>query len=130
MCYLIFMKILIVDDSQNWINYHTFAVKELFADCVIDTANSAQEGIARITANIDEPYDIILTDLQMETDFLPLYAGEWFVREVQMFKEYKNSRIVIISATSNIKRIAEKYNVECIPKYMCKTLDAYNILKI
>ena len=97
---------------------------------MIDTANSAQEGIARITANIDEPYDIILTDLQMETDFLPLYAGEWFVREVQMFKEYKNSRIVIISATSNIKRIAEKYNVECIPKYMCKTLDAYNILKI
>ena len=65
----------------------------------------------------------------LETDFLPLYAGEWFVREVQMYKEYKDSRIIIISATSTIKRIADKYNVECIPKYMCKTLDAYNILK-
>ena len=123
------MKILIVDDSQNWLNYHTFAIKELFPESQIDTANSAHEGIAKITANIDEPYNIILTDLQMETDILPLYAGEWFVREVQMYKEYKDSRIIIISATSTIKRIADKYNVECIPKYMCKTLDAYNILK-
>lgn len=122
-------KILIVDDSQNWLNYHTFAVKELFPDYQITTANSAHDGIAKITANIDTPFDIILTDMQMEIDFLPLYAGEWFIREVQMFKEYKNSRIIIISATNNIRQIAEKYNVDYIPKYMCKTLDAYKILQ-
>ena len=123
-------KILIVDDSQNWLNYHTFAVKELYGNNVhIDTANSAHNGIARITANIDTPYDIILTDMQMEIDFLPLYAGEWFIREVQMFQEYKSTRIIIISATNNIKQIAEKYNVECIPKYMCKMIDSYKIIK-
>lgn len=122
-------KILIVDDSQNWLNYHTFAIKELFPEYKITTASSAQDGIAKITANIDTPFDIIVTDMQMEIDFLPLYAGEWFIREVQMFKEYKNSRIIIISATNNIRQIAEKYNVDFIPKYMCKTLDAYKILQ-
>ena len=122
-------KILITDDSQNWLSYHSFAVRELFGDnCKIDTASSAHQGIEKITANIDTPYDIILTDMQMEIDFLPLYAGEWFIRELQMYKEYKNSRIIIISATSNIKQIAAKYNVEYLPKYMCKTLDAYKIL--
>jgi len=122
-------KILIVDDSKNWLNYHSFAIRELFKDeYKIETAGSAQEGISKITANIDEPYDVILTDMQMEIDFLPLYAGEWFIRELQMYKEYKNTRVIIISATNNIKQIAEKYNVEYIPKYMCKTLDAYKIL--
>lgn len=123
-------KILIVDDTDNWLKYHTFAVKELFGNGIlIETANSAKEGILKVTSNIDKPFDIILTDLQMEIDFLPLYAGEWFIREVQMLKEYKNTRIIIISATSTIKNIANKYNVEYLPKYMCKTLNAYDILQ-
>lgn len=121
-------RILIVDDSKNWLDYHSYAIKELFPDYIIETADSAQAGIAKITANIDNPYDIVITDLQMEIDFLPLYAGEWFVRELQMYKEYKNTRIIIVSATSSIKNVAQKYNVEYIPKYMCKTIDAYKTL--
>ncbi len=121
-------RILIVDDSKNWLDYHSYAIKELFPDYIIETADSAHAGIAKITANIDNPYDIVITDLQMEIDFLPLYAGEWFVRELQMYKEYKNTRIIIVSATSSIKNVAQKYNVEYIPKYMCKTIDAYKIL--
>ena len=77
-------RILIVDDSKNWLDYHSYAIKELFPDYQIETAGSAHAGIAKITANIDNPYDIVITDLQMEIDFLPLYAGEWFVRELQM----------------------------------------------
>ncbi len=121
-------RILIVDDSKNWLDYHSYAIKELFPDYIIETADSAHAGIAKITANIDNPYDIVITDLQMEIDFLPLYAGEWFVRELQMYKEYKNTRIIIVSATSSIKNVAQKYNVEYIPKYMCKTIDAYKTL--
>ena len=129
MCYLLYMKrILIVDDSKNWLDYHSYAIKELFPDYQIETAGSAHAGIAKITANIDNPYDIVITDLQMEIDFLPLYAGEWFVRELQMYKEYKNTRIIIVSATSSIKNVAQRYNVEYIPKYMCKTIDAYKVL--
>ena len=121
-------RILIVDDSKNWLDYHSYAIKELFPDYIIETADSAHAGIAKITANIDNPYDIVITDLQMEIDFLPLYAGEWFVRELQMYKEYKNPRIIIVSATSSIKNVAQKYNVEYIPKYMCKTIEAYQRL--
>ena len=111
-------KILIVDDSSKWVSYHKEVIEEIFANEVtIDVAYSAKQALEKITASIDEPYDIILTDMQMEPDFIPLYAGEWFIKQVQFFNEYKNTKIIIISATSNIKQIAEKYGVDYIPKY-------------
>lgn len=119
-------RVLIVDDSTNWLHYHREAVKEIFKDdVVIDLANSAQQGVERITASIDEPYDIILTDMQMEPDFIPLYAGEWFIKQVKFFNEYKNTKIIIISATSNIRQIAENYGVLYIPKYKCREMNSY-----
>ena len=122
-------KILIVDDSQKWVEYHKKMVLELFGeDAEITTANSARQGLDCITFNIDSPFDIILTDMQMETDFAPLYAGEWFIRQIQSFKEYINTRIVIISATYNIRLIAEKYGVLYIPKAACQLPESYRIL--
>lgn len=119
-------KILIVDDSPNWVKYHESAIITLLKNNVfIEKAYSAKEGVEKITASLDEPYDVILTDMQMETDFLPLYAGEWFIKQVQFFKEYKDAKIIIISAASNIKQIAEKYETDYIPKYMCKSVNAY-----
>lgn len=120
------MKILIVDDSQKWVEWHKSAVIDILQDNVkIETANSAREGLERLTASIDEPYDVIFTDMQMEPDFLPLYAGEWFIKQIKFFKEYKNSKIVIISAASNIRQIAEKYGTDYIPKYRCNDIEAY-----
>lgn len=119
-------RVLITDDSTGWIMQHKYAVEKIFDNNVeIDTASSAKEGVERLTASIDKPYDIILTDMQMEPDFLPLYAGEWFIRQIKFFKEYKNTKIIIISAASNIARIAEDYGVDYIPKYKCKDLNAY-----
>ena len=101
-------KILIVDDSNRWVLYHKDAVLQIFNQNVhIDTAFSAKEGVERLTAPIDKPYDIILTDMQMEPDFLPLYAGEWFIKQIKFFNEYKNTKIIIISASENIKQIAQ-----------------------
>ena len=119
------MKILIVDDSSKWVEFHKSAVEEIFDKVKVDTANSAKQGVERITASIDEPYDYILTDMQMEPDFIPLYAGEWFIKQVKFFNEYKNTKIIIISATSNIKQIADKYGVDYIPKYNCNKLEEY-----
>jgi len=119
-------KMLIVDDSNNWLQYHAYAVRELFKNTYsIDMANSAAQGFNLITVSLDEPYDVILIDMQMETDYLPFYAGEWLIRQIQFYNEYKNTKIFIISATSNIKQIAKKYNVDYIPKYMCKDIGAY-----
>ena len=120
------MKILVTDDSNGWIEYHTRALREILAEGTeIDIAKSAKEGLDKITLNIDKPYDIIFTDMQMESDFLPMYAGEWFVKQIKTYKEYKNSRIIIISAAPNIKKIAEKYNVEYLPKPMCQLRENY-----
>ena len=123
------MKILVTDDSSGWIEYHVNALREILpSDTEIDTAKSAKEGLDKITLNIDSPYDVIFTDMQMESDFLPVYAGEWFIKQIKTYKEYENSRIIIISAAHNIKRIAEKYNVEYLPKPMCQLRENYRKL--
>lgn len=119
-------RILIVDDSPNWVRYHEAAIAALGVDLQIVTANSAREGVEKLMLAIDKPYDIILTDMQMESDFLPLYAGEWFIKQIQFMKEYKNTKIIIISAASNIRAIAEKYGVDYIPKYACRNEGAYD----
>lgn len=120
------MKILIVDDSEKWVWFHKTAIQEIFNNnVIIETANSASQGVDRITASLDEPFDYILTDMQMESDYLPLYAGEWFIKQIRFFKEYKNTNIIIISATGNIAGIAGKYSVDYIPKYRCNDINEY-----
>ncbi len=120
-------RILVVDDSPNWVRYHENALRMLFDDkVIIYTANSASEGVEKLMLSLDEPYDVILTDMQMESDYLPLYAGEWFIKQIKFFKEYKNTKIVIISAASDIRAIAEKYGTDYIPKYACRNEGAYD----
>lgn len=124
-------KLLIVDDSSGWRTYHENAVKQLFPDMFeIETADSARSANEKLYINEDHPYDIILTDIQMESDFLPLYAGEWLIEQIQSFKAYKNTRIIIISATNSIRLIAERYNVDYIPKYNCRDIKSYSIINV
>ncbi len=119
-------KILVVDDSAGWVRHHTFNIKHILQDEVeLVTANSAKAGDDTLLANIDKPFDIILTDMQMESDFLPLYAGEWFIKQIQTYNEYLNTKIVIISAAPNISAIAKKYGADYIPKRECQTLIPY-----
>ena len=119
------MKVLIVDDSQGWVRHHSLNVKYILPEAEVLTAYSAKEADAVLSANIDEPFDVIFTDMQMETDFLPLNAGEWFIKQVQFYPEYSNTKIVIISASPVIDKIAEKYGVDYIPKRSCQTIEHY-----
>ena len=119
-------KVLIVDDSHKWVEYHKSVVEGILKNEVeIDTAFSAKEGVEKLTLSIDSPYNFIFTDMQMESDFIPLYAGEWFIKQIKIFNEYQNTKIIIISATSNIQQIAENYNVDYIPKYKCNDINEY-----
>lgn len=120
-------KILVVDDSPSWIRHHVFNIKYILGEenVTILTANSAREGDKILSGNIDEPFDIIFTDMQMEPDFLPLNAGEWLIKQIQFYPEYKKTKIVIISASPKIDKIAEKYGVEYIPKRLCQTTVPY-----
>ena len=119
-------KVLIVVDVPGWIRFHQNYINYLNIEgLVLDSANSAREGVSKIEASIDEPYDVIFTDLQMESDFLPKLAGEWFIEQIKTYdKYYKNSKVVIISASPNIKTIAERNGVLYLPKTVARNSDA------
>ena len=119
-------KVLIVDDVPGWIRFHQNNINYLnIEDLVIDTAQSALEGVSKIEASIDEPYDVIFTDLQMESNFLPKLAGEWFVEQIKTYdKYYKDTKIVIVSASPNIMEIAERNGVLYLPKTVARNSDA------
>ena len=109
-------KILIVDDVLGWQNYHKEIILELQPEANLNTASSAKEAYDIIMQNNNSPFDIIITDLHMENDFEPKYAGEWLVEQIKTFKAYKSTSVIIISAAYNIKTIAESYGVNFIPK--------------
>ena len=118
-------KVLIVDDVSSWIKYNSNVMKELYGDEIsITTANSANKAYEILLSNQD--FDIIITDLQMEDDYAPKYAGEWLVEQIRTFNRYNNTIIIMISASYNVRQIARQLNIECIPKSTALTsISAY-----
>lgn len=119
-------RVLIVDDVPGWVRFHKNNIEYLNIEGIeIDTANSAREALNKIEAAIDAPYDVIFTDMQMESDFLPMLAGEWLIRQIKTYdKYYKNSKIVIVSASPLIKQIAQRNGVLCLPKSVVRNSEA------
>ena len=120
------MKILVADDSFSWQEYHKNLLEEIFIELgidnyKIDTANWAKDAYDLIMQNINEPYRLIISDLQMEDDYRPDYAGEWLVKQIKTFKSYLNSKIIICSGCYNIKQIAETLNADYVPKRVAIT---------
>lgn len=118
-------RILIVDDIPGWIRFHENNIEYLnIPNLEIDTAISANEALSKIQASIDEPFDVIFTDLQMESNYLPKLAGEWLIQQIRTYKEYKNTKIVIVSASPSIQKIAERNEVLYLPKTIARNSDA------
>ena len=110
-------RILIVDDTKTWLVFHKTTIESAFGDFFeITTADCAKDALNIIKRNVSNPFDVIITDLQMENDFEPELAGEWLVQRIQDIREYSSANIIIVSAMYNIEFIARKYNVECISK--------------
>jgi CheY-like chemotaxis protein len=110
-------RILIVDDTKAWLMFHRELITQLYGNTFeITTASSAAEALDIVRHNIRNPFSLILSDLQMEMDYEPLLAGEWFVENVQQIRAYSRTNIVLISSMSNIEYIAQKYGVECVSK--------------
>ncbi len=112
-------KILIVDDTKSWLLFHTEIIRNLYGNLFeITTANSAKEALDIIKHNIENPFMLIMTDLQMEQDYEPELAGEWLVKKTREIKEYASTKLVIVSAMYNIEHIAKNLEVECLSKTM------------
>lgn len=124
------MKILIIDDVLGWRNYHSKIVSELIPEAKIELAETAYNAYNKIIEHSESPFDIILTDMQMEQDYEPLYAGEWLIERIQELKQYKKTKIIIISAAYNIETIAQNYNVNYLRKTTARNFpDSYSIIK-
>ena len=102
------IKILIVEDTPQWIKFHTNLLNNYFENnsCEIDFEMSARSGFNRIIENQETRYDLIMS-----------YAGIWFIRNILKRKECKNSKILIISASFDINYVAKELNVDFIAKY-------------
>lgn len=122
-------KILIVDDSKGWLDYHLSALTEIYKDeFILEIANSGRKGYDMVYNNLKEPYSLIISDLQMEMDFEPKHAGEWFVEQVKKMKEYRDVPIIVVSAAYNIRSIASKLGVNCLPKAVAaRDLTSYKL---
>ena len=120
------MKILAVDDSFDWLNAHSMAISDVFGeDAEIVLASSAFEALNIYKSEyIETPFNLVITDLQMETDYEPLTAGEWLIKEILALKETQN--ILIVSSSFNIEQIADYYNVDCLSKRtIISNIDSY-----
>ena len=110
-------KILIVDDTKSWLLFHKDLIHQLYGDLFeIITADSATEAMDVIRHNSENPFCLIISDLQMETAYEPKLAGEWLVEHVKNMPSYSRTPIVLISAMYNIEHIAQTLGVECISK--------------
>ena len=129
-------KVLVVDDSPAWRGFHKKFLEEVFieldsADYSIDYAISARDGYDYLMKNNEVPCDLIITDLQMEDEFYPKLAGEWFTEQIKTFSKYVNTKIMICSGCGNIKHIAEGFNVDYLPKRTAVSdINAYKDLVI
>lgn len=108
-------RILVVEDSPQWQKFH----KSMLDECTdggfyLRIASSAREGVEIVEE--EDAFDLIFSDLQMETDFQPMLAGEWFVETVKKSQKTKKSKIVLVSATYNIGFIAAKLGVDYLSK--------------
>lgn len=120
-------RILIAEDTPEWQKFHFSLLKNYDKVCLETRMTAcAREAINLVQSSLDIPYDMILTDLQMESDFQPLMAGEWLVKELKSLPKYSSCPIVIVSAAYNISFIAHSLGVSYLSKRTLVTNpDAY-----
>lgn len=109
-------KILIVDDSPEWLKNHINILAEFYGEDFfrINTATSGRQGFNQFLQEKD--FDLVITDLEMEKIFDEPYAGSWLVKNLISREESKSTKFLIISGAYNIWDVANKLKVEHIPK--------------
>jgi CheY-like chemotaxis protein len=108
-------KILIVEDNAEWVNIHKKLLGEFFVGNLpeIDVCNNAKDGFIKA---LSDSYEFIITDLEMERILGEDYAGAWFLKNIIIREQFKDTHFLIISGAYNIMDVAEKYKVDYIPK--------------
>jgi len=108
-------RILIVEDSAEWVNMHKKLLDEIFEENPpqIDVSFSARDGFVKA---LSDSYDLIITDLEMEKIPGENCAGAWFLKNIKGREQFKDTKFLIISGAYNITDIAMIYKADYIPK--------------
>lgn len=110
-------KVLIVDDTLSWLKFNQNLIETFYPKMFdITTVQTAWDARMAAVDNLDMPFDLIITDLQMENFGDDTLAGEWLIQQLKEFKEYSATKYIIISGMTTIKHIAERNNVAFISK--------------
>lgn len=110
-------RILIAEDSYEWQKFHVQLLNAYDkSDIEFLLASSGREALEIAQKNKDNPFSLVISDMQMETEFLPQFAGEWFIKNLKDIPEYKNVPVVVISAAYNISFIAHSLGVNYLSK--------------
>ena len=109
-------KILMVDDSVDWLKSHKNTLVSDFGEDFFDMdfATSGKDGFNKVLQK--KSYDLVLVDLEMESIYDEPYAGSWMVKNLLSREEAKNTKFIIISGAYNIRDIAEILKVSHIAK--------------
>jgi len=96
-------RILIVEDSTMV----RITVKRTLAsvDFVVDEAKDGQEGLDKAVASSDQPYDLILTDLNM-----PNMDGLVMIQHLRATEAYAEVPIVMLTTESGEEKKAAGHN--------------------
>ena len=109
-------RFLVVDDMQQWQNFHIKAIQDIFtdldADAEIITCDNATDALVCILKNIKNPFDVIISDLQMELEYEPEHAGEWLIRNTKNCVEYNNTKMMPIDIANNYISHSSKSFIE------------------
>ncbi len=111
----IMIKILLAEDTPEWQEVQRTLLEKYFekGSYSLTTALSAKEAFELLKK---EKFDTVITDLQMEKDYEPDFAGEWLVKQIKQLPEYRDVPVIIVSATYNIAFIAENLGVKYLSK--------------
>lgn len=101
-------KILIVDDSVDWI----CSIREIIELSFPNTFNLKYASSAKEALEIVAKFkpDLIITDLEMEKIKNNMYAGEYLIKTVK--NKFSEIKVIIISGAVEIDKIAARNNVE------------------
>jgi len=121
------IRILVAEDNIEWTNFYKDMFRNLFdgENIHTDYASSAKEGFNAVIKN--NPYDLVISDLEMEQVFDEPYAGMWLVKNLKNNEKCKNTRFIIISAAYNAADIAKSLNSDYILK--CFLLNNKELLR-
>lgn len=118
------MRILLVDDNE--INLEIEQSMLEYCGCIVDTAKNGQEAVKMVRISSENPYDVILMDIQM-----PVMNGYEAAKAIRSFDDTRLSTVPIIAISANaFEDDREKSFKSGMDAHFAKPIDLFELKKL